>query len=295
MERILSEQDRIRRAEEISSRRREKISARSINIDRQKNKIPLLTKIFIQTIASMCVFGIIYFLAQNNNPSIQNIKVMLDYEIDFEQIYNNGNKFVTSFMQYIKENGDQEKTNNIEENIVQEDNPNKEEGGVENNEENKAEENVEQTGIGGTDGDVNLSQDEQDIAYIKANVSLIIPTQGVVTSSYGSREATDIISANHAGVDIGANTGTEIVAAMEGTVEVVSNYGDYGNHIKITNGEVSTLYAHCSNIFVNQGDYITQGQKIAEVGNTGRTTGPHLHFEIRREDRTVNPQSVLKI
>ncbi len=299
MERILTEQDRIRRAEEIANRRREKISARSINIDRQKKKMPLLTKIFIQTVASMCIFGMIYFLAQNNNPSIQNIKVMLDYEIDFAGLYNKGNNFVTAFMQYMKEDVNQEKTNNVEENIVQEDDQNKEEGKEENHEENEekveTEENTEQTGIGGADEEINLSQDEQDIAYIKANVSLIVPTQGVVTSSYGSRESTDIISANHAGVDIGANTGTEILAAMEGTVELVSDYGDYGNHVKITNGEISTLYAHCSNIFVNQGDYITQGQKIAEVGNTGRTTGPHLHFEIRRGDRTVNPQSILEI
>ena len=80
---------------------------------------------------------------------------------------------------------------------------------------------------------------------------------------------------------------------MEGTVEEVSSYGDYGNHLKITNGEVSTLYAHCSKILVNQGDYISQGQKIAKVGNTGRTTGPHLHFEISRSGRTVDPAAII--
>ena len=82
---------------------------------------------------------------------------------------------------------------------------------------------------------------------------------------------------------------------MEGTVELVSSYGDYGNHIKITNGEVSTLYAHCSLMCVNEGDYITQGQKIAEVGNTGRTTGPHLHFEISRDGRTIDPEAILEL
>ena len=122
---------------------------------------------------------------------------------------------------------------------------------------------------------------------------MVVPTQGVVTSGYGEREPTDIISANHAGIDIGGEVGTEIIAAMEGTVEEVSSYGDYGNHLKITNGEVSTLYAHCSKILVNQGDYISQGQKIAEVGNTGRTTGPHLHFEISRSGRTVDPAAII--
>lgn len=149
--------------------------------------------------------------------------------------------------------------------------------------------------MGGTAETVILSQDEQDIAYIKENASIIMPVNGTLTSGYGKRTPTDIISENHAGIDLGASVGTEIIAAMEGTVELVSSYGDYGNHLKITNGEISTLYAHCSKILVNQGDYISQGQKIAEVGNTGRTTGPHLHFEISRNGRTVNPTAILQI
>lgn len=82
---------------------------------------------------------------------------------------------------------------------------------------------------------------------------------------------------------------------MEGKVEVVSSQGDYGNHLKITNGEISTLYAHCSKIVVNEGDSIKQGQKIAEVGSTGRATGPHLHFEIRRNNKTVDPLKIVEI
>ena len=84
------------------------------------------------------------------------------------------------------------------------------------------------------------------------------------------REATDIISGNHAGIDIGAAYGADIVSAMDGTAEVVSSFGDYGNHVKIVNGEISTLYGHCSKIVVNQGESITKGQKIAEVGSTGK-------------------------
>ena len=81
---------------------------------------------------------------------------------------------------------------------------------------------------------------------------------------------------------------------MEGTVELVSGEGSYGNHVKITNGDVSTLYAHCSKIYVKEGDYITQGQEIAEVGATGNVTGPHLHFEIRRNNEYVDPDLILE-
>lgn len=284
MERIISEQDRIRRAEEIANRRRGTISARSINISTEKKKMPYLTKVFIQTIASMCIFGIAYFLNQNYPQAIDTIKPILSQDINFEELYNKGNDFFSSLNQNTNENS-------VTENIVNEMENQATNEQVENQISNEAVNQVD--GIGGSSEEVPLSQDEQDIAYIKANVSMLVPTQGVVTSGYGEREPTDIISANHAGIDIGGAVGTEIIAAMEGTVEQVSSYGDYGNHLKITNGEVSTLYAHCSKILVNQGDYISQGQKIAEVGNTGRTTGPHLHFEISRSGRTVDPAAII--
>ena len=297
MERIISEQDRIRRAEEIASRRRRgTISANNINFSNEKRKMSLLTKIFIQTITSMCIFGIAYFMYQNNSSIIENIKPVLSQDINFEEIYNKGSASVQSFMSFIeKEDSKEEKNlnNNLEENKAQEnvtENVNQTETENQNTIETE-----NQVGMGGTAETVILSQDEQDIAYIKENASIIMPVNGTLTSGYGKRTPTDIISENHAGIDLGASVGTEIIAAMEGTVELVSSYGDYGNHLKITNGEISTLYAHCSKILVNQGDYISQGQKIAEVGNTGRTTGPHLHFEISRNGRTVNPTAILQI
>ncbi len=300
MERIISEQDRIRRAEEIAGRRKGTISARNINVTNTKKKMSILTKVFIQTVVSMCIFGLAYFLVQNKNSIIDNIRPVLGADIKIEQLYselNNNLKSVTDWYNGFINNTDKN-LQGVDETINNESINASNETNTENSivENEVIEENTNETvGVGGSDENITLSQDEQDIAYIKENASIIVPLKGTVTSGYGPRTPTDIISANHAGVDIGANEGTEIIAAMEGTVELVSSYGDYGNHVKITNGEVSTLYAHCSVICVNQGDYVTQGQKIAEVGNTGRTTGPHLHFEISREGRTVNPESIIEI
>lgn len=313
MERIISEQDRIRRAEEIARRRRGTISARDINVERSKKKMPMLTKVFIQTVASMCIFGLAYFMSQNNYPFMDSVRIVLSADVNIGQIYNelsNSFKSVTDWYNGLladAEQNEQDIANNIDNQNVQGEASEKtsnetgnaisKEGTTNEIGNATSEEGVtaETGGIGGSDENITLSQDEQDIAYIKENVSIIVPVYGTVTSGYGPRTPTDIISANHAGLDIGANEGKEIVAAMEGTVELVSSYGDYGNHVKITNGEVSTMYAHCKDIYVNQGDYISQGQVIATVGNTGRTTGPHLHFEIARSGRTVDPQAIIQI
>jgi murein DD-endopeptidase MepM/ murein hydrolase activator NlpD len=88
--------------------------------------------------------------------------------------------------------------------------------------------------------------------------------------------------AGHTGTDIGGSIGTAIYAYRSGTV-VFSGWGTgYGNYIKVDHGDgVATLYAHCSELLVSAGDYVTEGQMIAKIGMTGWTTGPHLHFEIR--------------
>ena len=160
----------------------------------------------------------------------------------------------------------------------------------------------QQIGAGGAEENVveassnsssNKTQMEIDAEYIKKNFKLQLPLKGTITSHYGKREPTEIISANHRGIDIGINVGTTVVASMEGTVSVVSDEGDYGTHVKIVNKDVMTVYAHCSKILVKEGDTVKKGQKIALSGNTGNSTGPHLHFEIRKDERTVDPELIL--
>lgn len=124
---------------------------------------------------------------------------------------------------------------------------------------------------------------------VPLGISLIRPVTGVITSRYGPRS-----SNNHKGIDIGAGYGTSIYAAAAGTV-TVSSYGyngGYGNYIIISHGNgVETLYGHCSSLCVTAGTKVSQGQLIAKVGSTGRSSGNHLHLEIRVNGVTQNPQN----
>ncbi len=96
----------------------------------------------------------------------------------------------------------------------------------------------------------------------------------------------------HTGIDISASSGTSIVAAASGTVIFADWYGGYGKAVIIDHGGgKSTLYAHCSKIMVSENQEVKAGEKIAEVGSTGLSTGPHLHFEVRENGKHVNPLS----
>ena len=141
-----------------------------------------------------------------------------------------------------------------------------------------------------------LSQEEQDILNVKNTANFIKPVEGTISSVYGYRDtATGTVPKNHTGTDIAAVMGTKIKSATDGQVVLVSEEGDYGKHIKIQIGEVSIIYAHCNSLYVKEGEQIKQGQEIAEVGSTGNSTGPHLHFEIRISERTVDPQKILDL
>lgn len=132
-----------------------------------------------------------------------------------------------------------------------------------------------------------------DADYIKANYSFIKPLEGQITSRFGLRE--NVEPKYHTGIDIAEDPGLDIVAAMEGTVELVSGEGNYGNHLKITNGDVSTLYAHCKTICVKQGEYVSQGQKIAEVGATRKCNRSAFTFRNTKKWRTCKSRFSITI
>ncbi len=94
----------------------------------------------------------------------------------------------------------------------------------------------------------------------------------------------------HSGIDIADKKGTPIYASNNGTVLIATSDGSYGKYILIDHGGgIYTCYAHCSKLLVSAGDYVSKGDQIAEMGSTGRSTGTHLHFEVREGKNRVNP------
>jgi murein DD-endopeptidase MepM/ murein hydrolase activator NlpD len=124
------------------------------------------------------------------------------------------------------------------------------------------------------------------------NGKFILPVNGRVTSRYGYRRHPIYkVRKLHTGLDIAAPHGTPIRSAGDGTVVDARRWGGYGNCIVIGHGsELATLYGHCSRLAVTKGQKVTQGQVIGYVGSTGLSTGPHLHFEVRKDGRPTNPK-----
>lgn len=126
--------------------------------------------------------------------------------------------------------------------------------------------------------------------------SLITPAKGKMTSKYGYREnpVTKKYSF-HKGIDIAAPKGTKVVASASGTV-VTSSFmnNGYGNCVIIEHAnQVKTLYAHLEKRLVTVGDTVTKGQHIGTVGATGRATGPHLHYEVYKGNKSINPEELV--
>lgn len=297
----MSVEEKIKRAEEIYARRQEGNQRRTATVtvnDGNKKDIKLLKKMIIQIVVSLLIYMVIYIIQNNNyifsEEFLNKANEILSYDMNFVQIYQNLKENIEQGINQLKNDegmNDEEGTDNNENAIG---------GAVENNIEdidtiqNDTEDNI-QTSEENTNIE-QLSQEEQDIANIKATTTFIKPVEGTISSRYGLREpTTSTVPKNHTGVDIAANTGTKIIASTGGEVVLSSEEGDYGKHLKIQIGEVSIIYAHCNSLYVKQGDIITQGQEIAEVGSTGNSTGPHLHFEIRISERTIDPEKILEL
>lgn len=331
MEKSISQEERIRRAEEIYSRRRynnrygESLYRSGETRNRyqpqetRKIKGKMINKMIIQMIVCVIIYTCIYMLQYSNylfsKDMVDKTKEVLSYDISIENLYNKSNEFFLNLQKKFNWGVNNEQNDNVNEEAQDK---NTEETNIENSNAESSEANNEnvdnseisqndastevtnndttQLAVGGADEtqqEEEKSQEEQDIEYVKQNVSIIWPIKGVITSRFGNRTPTEIVTANHKGLDIAGNMGDNIVSAMDGTVVQYSEEGDYGKHLRIQSGEVLTLYAHCSELLVQEGSTVKQGDVIAKVGATGRATGPHLHFEIRRDDRFINPELIL--
>lgn len=322
MERVMSVEDKIRRAEEIYYRRREKempVRESVKNVPKRKKSNKLLKKMIKQIICCLLIYGIFYLLVNSNyifSEDLNNkIKEVLEQDINITQIYSSISTKINELLNNLQQNNKQEEITNQENVQSQEEQQNQQ--NVNNQEEQQTQTNVQtqeeisteadvsenEENIGGAEEiltnqeqNVELSQMEQDANYVKSTVSFIKPVDGTISSKYGLRNpTTSTVPKNHTGTDIAAEKGTKIVSATDGIVILASSKGDYGNHLKIQINDVIVVYAHCNKLYVEEGSTITQGQEIAEVGATGNTTGPHLHFEIRYQDRYVDPEMVMEL
>jgi len=125
----------------------------------------------------------------------------------------------------------------------------------------------------------------------------IWPYAGYITSSYGYRTSPfdGFTRQFHSGLDIGGPIGAPIRAAMSGRVSQVGYDGSFGNYVVISHHSgYRTLYAHMSEVRIKAGAYVETGQRIGDVGVSGLTTGPHVHFTVYKDGVTVNPRTLMK-
>lgn len=303
MERALSDYEKIKKAEEIYNRRKMMgvggVRVTSPTIDKSpKKELNSVKKMVLQICICIVLYFIVY-LVQNSNyifseQFMNKTRELLTYDMNFKehitQIINNIEENTKWFSILPMQNETQNDGN------VNTDATNNTNSNTNTNPENNITNAVNEipAAVGGSEPqniinevakkdeeskkeEPKKTQMEIDADNVKKNYSLGLPLKGTITSPYGER---DVAPKFHVGLDIGANTGTDIVSAMDGVATLVSTTGDYGKHIKITSGNLVTLYAHCSKLNIKEGQKIKKGEKIAEVGETGNATGPHLHFEI---------------
>ena len=138
-----------------------------------------------------------------------------------------------------------------------------------------------------------MDMDKEEI--LSKNINMILPVNGTVTSIYGARDEVFENVGYHTGIDVANVLNTEIKSATDGTVVSAQQMDKYyGNNIEIENNGVIFKYAHLNQINVNEGDVIKQGDIIGLMGSTGMSTGSHLHFEIKINGRSVDPELFLK-
>lgn len=278
-------------------------------------------KMCLQTISMVSI--IIFVLA----IKLLNIRVVLEADItkkitnyyqktySFNQIVNEGKGLVKSAYVYInpvipkkienkikelykaiatmKNTDKQEKNNEVkiyeESSISNKDNPVKENVGVSADVKENGEKIIAVSSSLSSEMNIANSIKDTKIEFVK-------PLKGTITSQFGAREVIfEGIDSYHTGTDIAANTGTKIVSSIEGTV-TRATYNQYnGNFIEVTNGKIATIYCHMSKISVKVGDKVKAGTKIGEVGSTGLSTGPHLHFEIVYNGTKVDPELILDL
>lgn len=253
----------------------------------KKKKDYLIKTLGMQTLICLILFGILFGLKASNNPLFDEVKNMFSQKLE--------EQFTVEEIQDVFVYSEEESTE-----------ANNKEKQTEKSQEDTSEYipfeepslNAEIVAEGGVDISIS-SKDEvpeniSTSSYV-INKKAIIPVNGKVTSEFGARihPITKELS-YHSGVDIAADSGTPIYAAFDGKV-ITAAYDQWnGNYLKLQheNG-ILTVYCHCEKLNVEEGQIIRAGEIIGYVGSTGSSTGPHLHFELRINDISYDPQIAL--
>lgn len=134
--------------------------------------------------------------------------------------------------------------------------------------------------------------EKADYSYVELPFKYTVPVSGYNSSGYGYRLHPILNTVRfHYGTDFAASSGETVLAFAAGTVSFAGYNESYGWHVKIDHGDGwETLYAHCSKLYAEKGQTVSPGDRIALVGSTGLATGPHLHFELTRDGKYLNPE-----
>lgn len=299
MEKVMSVEERIRRAEEIYNRRNGQY-INTLNSRLSNKKSGSAKKLLMQIFVCLMIYLAFYVFTNSeyifSEEFLKQVKSNLGPDSKIYSIYLNAKSFVEK---QLSPKGEETVENEVKNEVKEETKESSEEktgsaieigiGGAEEvkeekKQESKKEEKNEKTEM------------EKSAEEIKKKISFINPINGRISSTFGWRTpTTKTVPKYHTGLDIAAETGTIIKSATDGEVILASSDGDYGKHYQIKIKDIVIVYAHCNKLYLKQGDKVKQGDKIAEVGSTGNSTGPHLHFEIRKGDERIDPQLILNI
>ena len=257
-----------------------------------KNKKDYLFKsLLLQFLVCLVLFGLIFVLKTTNSKFFSELKITFSDKLEENLSVEEAEAVFSSFTDTVSKS-----KNGV---IVR----NKEEKETESESEfipfEEPSLSAEIIASGGKDIKVSSNNDVPDNVSVdnyKLSQKMVMPLKGKITSGFGVR--THPISGDlrfHAGVDIAAEKGTNIYAAFDGEV-IEADYDKWnGNFLKIKHdNKIMTVYCHCEKLNVKKGDRIRAGEVIGTVGSTGSSTGPHLHFELRINNISYNPQKAFK-
>ncbi len=311
MERV-SVEERIRRAEDIYNRKNGTYTRSVPNVEKnckiaKKRKVKrLLMQIFVCLLIYIIFYAVInrnYIFSEDFRNSVG---TFLNEKTKIGDWYNSAKGYIQS--KFLDESKAKTKENKVDDKEKGREQTNSVENKKQEQKKDETKESKKDENIGGAaENTENISKKnneklteqqimENEAKEIKNYIKFIVPVKGRISSSFGWRNPTlSTVPKYHTGVDIAATEGTKIKSATDGKVIMASSVGDYGKHYQIQTKDVILVYAHCKKLYLKEGDTVKQGQEIAEVGSTGNSTGPHLHFEIRRNGRKIDPQLVLDL